>query len=138
MNVGSIMTTNVITVDMDTQLTAICSIFDQNNIHHLPVIDNDEVLGVISDRDVLKAISPFLDTLAEQKRDLATLKKRAHQVMSRKPFSISKEASLEEASSMLIHNNISCLLIISVDGQIEGILTWKDLLKAYSLLVKVD
>ena len=137
MNVGEIMTTKVITVDMDTRLATICNIFERNNIHHLPVIDNDVVLGVVSDRDVSKALSPFLNTYAEKKRDLATLRKKAHQLMSRKLPTISKEASIEEASSLLVSNNISCLLIISDERKIEGILTRKDLIKAYSQLVKV-
>lgn len=138
MNIDSIMTKKVITIDMDTQLKTICDIFDQKKFHHLLVVENDELLGVISDRDVLKAISPFLDTLAEQIRDLSTLKKRAHQIMSRKLITISKEESLEEATGLLIRNNISCLPVISPDGQIEGILTWKDLLNAYSQLININ
>ena len=138
MNVVSIMTKKVITIDMDTQLLTICNIFKQKKFHHLLVIENNELVGVISDRDVLKAISPFIGTLAEQNRDLFTLKKKAHQIMSRKPFTISKEISMEEAANLMIQNNISCLPVISFDGKIEGIVTWKDLIKVYAQLVNID
>ena len=138
MDVSSIMTKKVITIDMDTQLVTICGIFKQKKFHHLLVIENEELVGVISDRDVFKALSPFIGTLVEQNRDLFTLKKRAHQIMSRKPFTISKETSMEEAASLMIRNNISCLPVISFDGEIEGIVTWKDLIKVYAQLVKID
>ena len=138
MDVNSVMTKKVITIDMDTQLLTICNIFKQKKFHHLLVIENNELVGVISDRDVLKAISPFIGTLAEQNRDLFTLKKKAHQIMSRKPFTISKEISMEEAANLMIQNNISCLPVISFDGKIEGIVTWKDLIKVYAQLVNID
>ena len=70
MKLSSIMTKQVVTVDMDTSLKAICGIFDDKKFHHLLVVEDNELCGVISDRDLLKASSPFLNTLAEQKRDV--------------------------------------------------------------------
>lgn len=137
MKLSSIMTKEVVTVDMDTALKTICGIFNSKRFHHLLVVEQDELCGVISDRDLLKALSPFLNTLAEQDRDLSTLKKRAHQIMSRKTITITKEASSEDAARLMLRENISCLPVISSDGKIEGIVTWKDLLKAYSQQVDV-
>ena len=138
MKVSSIMTKEVMTVDMDISLMAICGIFDDKRFHHLLVIEDNELCGVISDRDVVKALSPFLNTLAEQTRDLTTLRKRAHQIMSRKPITITKEASAEDAVRLMFQESISCLPVVSSDGQIEGIVTRKDLLYAYSQQVDAD
>ena len=132
------MTKEVVTVDMDTSLKTICRIFDDKKFHHLFVVDNNELIGVISDRDLFKALSPFLKTPAEQNRDLATLKKRAHQIMSRKPVTVTKGTSSKDAIRLILRKNISCLPVISSDGQIEGIITWKDLLIAYSQQLDVD
>lgn len=132
MKISEIMTKEVVTVDMDATLKSIYEIFDKKKFHHLLVTEEDELRGVISDRDVLKGLSPFLNTLAEQDRDLFTLKKRAHQIMSRKPVTITKETSSEEAARKMLKENISCLPVVSQEGKIEGIVTWKDLLKAYS------
>ena len=132
MKISEIMTKEVVTVDMDASLKMIYEIFDKKKFHHILVTEEDELRGVISDRDVLKVISPFLNTLAEQDRDLTTLKKRAHQIMSRKPITITKDTNSEEAVQLLLRENISCLPVLSSDGKIDGIITWKDLLKAYS------
>ncbi len=126
------MTKEVVTVDMDTSLKTICRIFDDKKFHHLFVVENDELCGVISDRDLFKALSPFLKTAAEQTRDLATLTKHAHQIMSRKPTTITKRTSSKDAVRLMLREDISCLPVLSSDGQIEGVVTWKDLLVAYS------
>lgn len=131
------MTNEVVTVGMDDFLSTICGIFDKLRFHHLLVVEDDELRGVISDRDVLKASSPFLNTLSEQNRDVAILRKRAHQIMTRKPITITKEATSEDAVRLMLRETVSCLPVISSDGKIEGILTWKDLLNAYSQLVDV-
>ncbi len=138
MKLSSIITEEVVTVDMDASLRTICGIFDKRKFHHLLVVEEDKLCGVISDRDLLKASSPFLNTPSEQNRDIATLKKRAHQIMSRKPITITKEASAEDAVRLMFKENISCLPVMSSDGQIEGIVTRKDLLHAYSQQVDAD
>ena len=137
MNIESIMTKKVITVNMDITLMVICRIFEKEKFHHLLVMEDNILFGVISDRDVLKALSPFLNTLAEQVRDLLTLKKKAHQIMNRNPITITKEASLENAAQLMLKNTISCLPVVSPDGHVEGIITWKDLLKVYPRLIEV-
>ena len=138
MKISSIMTKEVTTVNMDISLKGICGIFEDKKFHHLLVVEDDELRGVISDRDVLKALSPFLNTPAEQARDLATLDKRAHQIMSRKPATVTKDASAKDAVRLMFQKNISCLPVMSSDGRIEGIVTRKDLLHAYSQQVDAD
>jgi len=131
MRLDSIMTRRVVTVDMDDTLTILWEIFHHVRFHHLPVVEDNKLRGIISDRDLLGASSPFVNTLAEQRRDLMILKKRAHQIMTRKPITITKEASCEDATRLMLRANISCLPVVSSNGQIEGIVTWRDLLRAY-------
>ena len=132
MKISSIMTDKVTTVDMDISLGAICQIFEDKKFHHLLVVEDGELRGVISDRDVLKALSPFLNTPVEQTRDLATLDKRSHQIMSRKQTTTTKQATAKDAVRLMFQKNISCLPVMSSDGKIEGIVTRKDFLDAYS------
>ena len=131
MTIGSIMTTSVVTVEMDDSLNTIREIFGNLKFHHLLVVNNRKLFGVISDRDVLKALSPFIGTPSERPRDLATLSKRAHQILSRRPITVDRETGIEEAAHTLLEKNVSCLPVISPQGDIEGIVTWKDIFRAY-------
>ncbi len=132
MKIASIMTRNVYTVDIDDSLKTIRDIFGFDVFHHILVEDGRRLVGVISDRDLLIALSPFLDTLSEQERDTIALNKKAHQIMSRTPITVDVETSIEKASYLMLENNISCLPVLSPQGVVEGIVTWKDILRFYS------
>lgn len=130
MKLEEIMAKRVVTVGMDDTLDVVRKIFEEVRFHHLLVInDKYEVVGVISDSDVLKALSPYLDTTSEQERDQVTLNKKTHQVMSHRPITASPEDSIEQAAALLLENHISCLPVISEDRTLAGIVTWKDILK---------
>jgi acetoin utilization protein AcuB len=123
------MSRQVVTVGMDDSLATVRSLFREHQFHHLLVLDGRRLVGVISDRDLLKALSPRLGTPSETERDLATLNKRAHQVMSRQVVTIQGGVSVAAAARVLLEKRVSSLPILSPDGALEGIVTWKDLLR---------
>lgn len=130
MEVKSIMTRRVVTVELDDSLAVIKQIFDAMKFHHLLVIDEDRKLcGVISDRDLLRALSPRVGTLSESARDAATLNKRAHQIMTRQPITLRPEATLEAAVELLLERRVSCLPVVDESFRPVGILSWRDLLR---------
>ena len=131
MALSSIMTTPVMTVGPDDTLMTIKEIFDNVKFHHLLVVEQKRLFGVVSDRDLLKALSPWLGTLDELPRDRAVLEKRVHQICRRKPVTANMKTSVLEASRILIDNDVACLPVVSKRGHIKGIVTWKDIFKAY-------
>ena len=94
------------------------------------MVSGEQLVGVVSDRDFFKAVSPFVGTLSETERDLSTLNKRVHQIMTRKLITVSKDTSARQAARIFIERNVSCLPVVAEDRKILGILTWKDILKA--------
>lgn len=131
MNVNEIMTTKVITIGMDDTLGQIQKLFEKHKFHHVLVLEDEELVGVISDRDVLKEISPYVNTISEDFRARKTLTKKAHQIMTRKPITVEPDILVEDAASIMLKKNISCLPVVSPLGNIEGILSWKDILNFY-------
>ncbi len=132
MTIASLMSTRVVTVDMDDSLKLIHEIFAKVKFHHVLVTEGNKLMGVISDRDILKAVSPYANTAAERPRDAATLHKRAHQIMTRKPITINIDASPLGAIDLFVNKNISCLPVLDENGNIAGVLTWRDILRAIS------
>jgi len=130
LTVGAAMSRRVVTVDLDAPLDAVRDSFRLHQFHHLLVMDRGRLAGVISDRDLLRAISPYIGTSAETERDVATLHKRAHQIMSRHLVTVTARESVEEAARLLVERKVSCLPVLARDGSLEGILSWKDLLRA--------
>jgi acetoin utilization protein AcuB len=93
------------------------------------VLDDNELIGVVSDRDILKHISPFISTPSERTQDLTTLEKRIHQVMSRKLITIQQETTIEQAAEIIVQEGVSCLPVLSARREVVGIITWRDILK---------
>ncbi|ABV37959.1 CBS domain containing protein [Shewanella sediminis HAW-EB3] len=129
--ISEIMSTRVVTIEMDDRLSVAKEIFENAPFHHLLVIEDDELQGVLSERDYLRALSPHVGNINETERDSETLQRRAHQVMSRNPVTIAPHKTLNEASRLMLEHNIGSLPVLK-RGKIVGIITWKDLLRAYS------
>lgn len=132
MSIESIMTTDVFKVRMDDTIGTIREILKHAAFHHLLVVDDHNLVGILSDRDILRNISPFLDTLSERTRDLSILNKRVHQFMTRKLVTVTKQTSVKDAGGLLLKHHISCLPVVSSSGEIEGLVTWRDILRAYA------
>lgn len=83
-SVGNVMTAAVVTVQMDESLEVIQEIFDHARFHHLLVMDGHTLTGIISGRDALKALSPYVGTISETHRDRAIneLIKSCHIILS--------------------------------------------------------
>ena len=124
------MTKRVVSVELDDSLAVVKQIFDAKKFHHLLVLDAERKLcGVLSDRDLLRAVSPFIGTLSEHTRDVATLHKRVHQIMSRAPIALTPEAGIEDAVQILLEKKVSCIPIVDGAFKPVGIVSWRDVLK---------
>jgi len=129
MSVQQIMTRNPVTVMMDDSLSKVKELFDQHRFHHLLVVDQGKLFGVVSDRDLLKALSPHLGTLSETARDRASLNRKVHQIMTRKPVVLGQDASIHDAIAVFNTHGISCIPIVDAANHPVGILSWRDILK---------
>lgn len=128
MKAQDIMVTNVICVDMDDRLPNVRKTMASHEFHHLPVTEKGKLVGIISDRDLLRFISPFIDSASEQPRDLDTLNHAAHQVMTRQPIAVKANTSIEEIVAWFKRVDISCLPVIDEEEQVIGIISWRDLI----------
>lgn len=134
MTVEKIMTPAVISVDVDDDLSTIRELFHNHGFHHLLVTEHGRLVGVISDRDLLRSISPYLDTPAETTHDAATLNKRAHQIMTRNPVTITAEAPVLDAVERFNHKGVACLPVVNEQREPVGVVTWRDILKAVEVV----
>jgi acetoin utilization protein AcuB len=131
MTVDHIMSRDVVTVRPDTALMKIRGLLHDKGFNHLLVTEADGTLcGVISDRDVLKSVSPFLDTYSEEHRDVKTLGQPASEIMQAEPITVAPDTSIKEASRMLLDNRVSSLPVVE-GTELVGIVTGKDMLEYY-------
>jgi acetoin utilization protein AcuB len=128
MLVGQLMTPAPVTVDLDATVAHIKELFDDHLFHHLVVVERGEVVGVISDRDLLRSLSPFVGRRDERAADARLLQRHAHQIMSRHPVCVRQTTTAAEAAGLILAHRISCLPVVDAGNHVVGIITWRDLI----------
>lgn len=131
MTIDAVMSREVRAVTPDTALMEIQELLHQHGFRHLLVVEGRRLVGVISDRDVLRAVSPFLDTQTEEPRDVKTLTRPAREIMHPDPITVRPGVRIEEAGKLLLEHTISCLPVVNDDGEIIGVITSRDILRHY-------
>lgn len=90
------------------------------DVRHLPVVDERELVGIISDRD----LGGFADEGAEFGQ------KSVAQVMSADVLSLCPEDTLSEAVDLIVDHKVGALPIVDSSGELVGILSYVDVLEA--------
>lgn len=129
MTLETIMTKHVICVGMDDSIRSIRDTFERYKFHHVVVVEHCRLVGIITDRDLLMNISPFVGKPMERSLDAASLNKRAHQIMNRHVVTASPSTPVGDAALMMLNNHVSCLPVVDDAGAVAGIVTWRDLLR---------
>ncbi|MFL0803509.1 MAG: CBS domain-containing protein [Agarilytica sp.] len=130
MSIEKLITKPVVTIEMDETLARVKELFETNSFHHLLVVNAGRLHGVISDRDLLKALSPHIGTDAETTHDAATLNKKAHQIMTRHPITITEEGGFYDVIEIFNQYSVSCIPVVNAENKPIGIISWRDIFKA--------
>jgi CBS domain-containing protein len=130
MRVKDLMTAPAATVARGDSLHVADGIMSMGGVRHLPVLHGPELVGVISQRDILRApglLSPAYGFGGDARAVLKAL--RVEDVMSSAVVTIGAEAPVQVAAERLLEHRVGCLPVL--DGAtLVGIVTTSDLLRA--------
>ena len=143
MTIRDVMTTSVLTVRPDAPLKDVARLLIDSGISGLPVVDEDgAVLGVVSEGDFLakgqgpesirhRRLAGLLGETLETRTQLGKVGARtAGQAMSAPPVTIRPERPIREAAALMAQRHVNRLPVVD-DGQLVGIVTRADLVRAY-------
>lgn len=119
--VRSIMTAQPFCVTPQHTAAQLVDLFHANRFRHFLVADGARLVGVISDRDVIRLFGNT-DSLEPEYLERVTVA----ELMSTDVITISAEATLGEAATRMVENGINCLPVVA-DGAAVGIITSTDI-----------
>ncbi|MBV6655587.1 MAG: CBS domain-containing protein [Mameliella sp.] len=131
--VKSIMTTKLITVSTGDKLTVVKEIFDNNRIHHVPVVRYKELVGIISKTDFMHFLRGF--NRNQEDRFVNEARMRAYNVediMTKGIAKLSPNDRINVALEVFLENRFHAVPVVNENGDLEGILTTFDIIKAVS------
>ena len=125
--VADVMTRKTVTLSPHHRFAEAVSLMADRHFRHVVVVDTGgQILGVISDRDILRTLAR---TSNWQTKDVS-------QIMTRDPVTVKRETPLSVAVAKMVAKRINCLPVLDDEGKVCGILTSTDLLKAYQKLLE--
>ena len=109
------------TIGVNQRLPKAKEMMREFDVRHLPVLEAGQLVGIISDRDV---------NFAESIPSVDTEKLAIEEVYTPDPYQVAADANLIEVCQNMIDKKIGCALITE-QGNLMGIFTWIDALKAF-------
>ena len=121
-SISEVMTDNVVYVDVDATVEQATRAMRDSDIRHLPVLDQGEVVGILSDRD-------FRSTGSSG--DQGGAKMSVASLMNSDVQSVTQEDDLNDAIDLMIEHRIGAVPVVDVQTQaLVGIVSYIDVLKA--------
>lgn len=154
MKVKDVMNPNIVFCKPDNTIREAAKILKENNVSGAPVLEGEELVGIISEADLLKLLilpekgglwlpSPFevmevpireLLGWEETKKMLSDVgSTKIEEIMTKDVHTISSEASVEEASEHMIRHRIN-RLPVTEDNRLVGIVTRGDIIQGLAKL----
>ncbi|MGX7074595.1 CBS domain-containing protein [Globicatella sanguinis] len=131
MYVKNYMTTNLILIGPEASMIDANDLMKQHNINRLPVVENERLVGLIT-RSIIAENSPSGATsLSKFELNYLLDKTKVKDIMEKQVIQISPNHLLEEAAVIMRNSNIG-VLVVSENNQIKGIITDKDIFRAFA------
>ena len=130
--VSSMMTTEVKTVEPEDTMKKVEQVFRENRIHHLPVVEEGKLLGIVSKSDYLFFKRGFNDQTTDNRIDEFRLKTRKVKDIMTKGIAKLETADRIGVALEIFKENLFHAIPIVDDGKLVGIITTFDIIKKLS------
>jgi CBS domain-containing protein len=127
------MKTKVIRISADDSLWTVKEIMELAHVRHLPVVRQGELVGIVSQRDLLRASLSNVMGLPADEQQVFLEGVKIGEVMSEEPIWIAPDASIRDAARIMADRKIGCLPVLE-RGELIGIVTETDILQYFASL----
>ncbi|MEN8183789.1 MAG: CBS domain-containing protein [Myxococcota bacterium] len=126
--ISELMTSPVRTVGVDSKLSEVRRALTHGNFHHIPVVDGDTLVGIVSSRDLLRVYREFSSKTFGRADDLLDRSATVAEIMSTDLVMIRSHESIEAVIDLIASGTIHSVLVLDGEERLVGIVTDTDLL----------
>ncbi len=135
MLVEELMTSHVFTVEPHDMIDRVFFLIHYEKVRHLPVIEKGKLVGMVSDRDMYKALGPKSNSNAIEANktgtELHVVPKKVMNIMRRGITSILPDTLASDAAAIMADQKVGALPVVK-DDRLVGILSATDILRVFS------
>jgi CBS domain-containing protein len=125
--VRAVMQQNVVTISASDRLSTVEDIMTLGRVRHMPVVHAGKLVGVVSERDLLRASLSNLSGHRHDERRAFLHVVEIARVMSTPPIVVTSDATVNEAAHIMAEKKIGCLPVVDGD-ELVGMITETDIL----------
>jgi acetoin utilization protein AcuB len=130
MLVRDIMQTKTVTVTPDTTLPAAMRLASQRGIRHLPVLEYGQLVGIVSDRDLKRAMASPATSLEAHELNYLLDRLQVREIMTHGVITVTPTSPVEDAARLMMLHKVGALPVTEA-GQLVGIITETDVLELF-------
>jgi acetoin utilization protein AcuB len=124
------MTSNVLTVNSSQPIVEVEQLMRDNRIRRVPVVDDGELMGIISREDLFRALPSIFDpSISPENLDRAG-RIQAGSIMTRSPITVEPSTPLEQAALLMRTHKFGSLLVLQ-GSELVGIITETNIFDAF-------
>jgi len=127
------MSTNIEVVDRNDNLRTVEERMATKHLRHLPVLEQGEIVGLVTQRDLFKAAQSSAMGYGEKAQQAYLQSVRVKEIMTYPVVTITPDISVAAAADMMITKGIGCLPVVD-DQKLIGMVTKTDLLRCLRTL----
>ena len=130
MLVGDIISGKVITINIKDDVKKAFELMKSKKIRHIPVLDGEKLVGVITNTDIRQVLIPSKSEGSEQIYYFTSKFSTVGEIMTKDPITVTPQTDVEEAAILLQHCKIGGLPVVEGDKLI-GMITGTDILEVF-------
>ena len=128
-SVSAVMTTAIVSVDRDEPLSAAYHALRGAPYHHIPVLENDRPVGMLSSTDILRLVYDVEGSSDKMLTSMLDHQFTIDDAMSDDLVTLTEASTVHDAAELLADGKRHSVLVLGVDGALVGIVTTTDLVR---------
>jgi len=120
MQIKNLMSEDIITVDKDQNLSDALKLLRKHNVSRLPVTNNKELVGIISERDIANKLG------SSKYESMPASRLHISSVMVKDVFTVPETMQLDEVARLMLENGIGSVPVMNEDDKMVGIVSKAD------------
>jgi CBS domain-containing protein len=118
-----------ITVSPGDRVSHARRIMIDNDIGRLPIVENGDIVGIITERDVAKAMMNFRDLVPDNQQDVRIRNMIVGDIMTRNVKSVRTNTPLTEVVSTILNENIGGVPVLNLKDEIVGVISRRGIIR---------
>lgn len=129
--VGEVMTRDVVTLNEEDNLLMVAAGLKRFRFHHFPVVDNRRLVGLVSQRDMLRATVAGVDQSAVARAREARFLEQTfvRDIMRTDILTVRPEDPVSLAAKRMLEHRFGCLPVVDGEQRLLGIITENDIVR---------